>query len=231
MNMLFIVKNTTKCSISDMVCPHFCRGCGEIGSVFCDCCKNDILEDHVDYCPVCKKETKNGRCDKCKLPFPVFSVGWRDEKVGALAEELKYKSVRAIGDVLAEMLDEILPRLGKEVIVVPLPTISRHVRERGLDHTVLVAKKLARKRGWKMERAIVRNTDTVQVGADRKMRLKQMKCAYKIDKKFVPQDKIYLLLDDVWTTGASMKAAAKIMQKAGAKKNIATVVAISRDKD
>ncbi len=34
-----------------------------------------------------------------------------------------------------------------EVVVVPLPTIGRHVRERGLDHTAILAKEVGETKG------------------------------------------------------------------------------------
>ena len=51
-----------------------------------------------------------------------------------------------------------------EVVVVPLPTIGRHVRERGLDHTAILAKEVGETKGWKYEKTLGRATDVVQVG-------------------------------------------------------------------
>ena len=45
--------------------------------------------------------------------------------------------------------------------------------------------------------------------------------------KLGPEER-YLLLDDIWTTGASMKAAVEIMRQAGARHVMAAVVAISK---
>ena len=53
--MGFIVKNTTKCGLLDLVCPHSCRGCGQLGEVLCECCKKDILKHYEWICPICKK--------------------------------------------------------------------------------------------------------------------------------------------------------------------------------
>ena len=227
--MLFIVKNTTISSIFDIVCPHLCRGCGRIGKVLCECCKNNITGEHLNYCPKCKKPIKNGECEDCKLPFLTFMVGWRDEKIGELAEEYKFYSVRAMAEALAEILDETLPYFADEVIIVPLPTIEKHKRERGLDHTLAVAKKLAKRRGWKVGKVIERAVNTVQVGANAKERVSQAKRAYKIKDGFAADSKrIYLLFDDIWTTGASIEAAAKLMQKAGVKNLVASVLAVNR---
>ena len=166
----------------------------------------------------------------------LWAVGWRRGVLKKLVSEFKYESVRAIGEVLAEMLNEAIPDLAKilpegaEVVVVPLPTIGKHVRRRGLDHTLILARKLAKKRGWKCEQVLTRVVDTVQVGAKVKERREQAERAYKVSQG-VDSRKYYLLLDDVWTTGASMKAAERVIREAGATKVMGAVIGVGIDKN
>ena len=154
-------------------------------------------------------------------------VGWRDEKIGKLVHDYKYKSTRAIRGVLADLAEQVLPYIDGEVSLVPLPTIERHIRERGFDHISLLAKAIARKRGWKVERLLVRAKDTVQVGAGMTARIMQAVSAYGFSGTIEPE-RTYILIDDVWTTGASMKAAIKKLQRAGASKIIVLVLAVNR---
>lgn len=224
--MGFIVKNTTIKNPLDLICPHTCISCEAVGEVLCKCCKNDILSEHLNYCPKCKRLTPDGDCKYCALP-PCFMVGWRDELVFKLVEEFKYHSVRALGDVLAELLDNVLPEIEGEVVIVPLPTIKRHVRERGFDHMFKIAKALGKRRGWKVQQLLKRKNSTVQVGANREVRMVQAAEAYEIVGEVEP-DTTYLLIDDVWTTGASMKIATKKLQRAGALKVLLAVLAINR---
>jgi len=224
--MGFIVKNTTFCSPLDLLCPHTCINCGALGKFLCDCCKNDILADHANFCPACKHPVFNASCAYCQLA-PSVMVDWRDGVVGRMIQEYKYHSVRAAGKVLAELLDAILPRIDEKVVIVPLPTIQKHVRARGFDHTYKIAAMVAKWRGWKVERLLARASDTVQVGADRDWRLVQAAKAYELVREVDPET-TYVLLDDVWTTGASMKAALKKLQRAGVSKSIIAVLAVSR---
>lgn len=225
--MDFCVKNTTFVGLGELVAPHICRGCGRTGEVFCECCKNNIILARQNYCLNCKRVVTAARCPHCQDFPPTYMVGWRDEMVGRLVEEYKYHSVRQLGVVLAELLDEILPMIDGEVAVIPLPTITKHIRARGFDHTLGVARKLARRRGWKVAPVLKRAKDTVQVGAGNTARLLQAAEAYSLDGKIEP-DTTYILLDDVWTTGASMRAALKKLQQAGAHKIVITVLAVSR---
>ena len=225
--MVFRVKNTTFGGLLGVLCPHSCRGCGRIGEALCGCCKNNIILAHENYCLNCKRAVSGARCPYCRDFPPTVMVGWRDELIGKLVEEYKYSSVKALGTALAEILDEILPVVDGKVVVAPLPTIEKHIRERGFDHTFEVAKKLARRRGWKVARILKRAKDTVQVGAGNTARLLQAAEAYSLDGEIEP-DTTYILLDDVWTTGASMRAALKKLQQAGALKVMIVVLAVSR---
>ena len=103
----------------------------------------------------------------------------------------------------------------------PLPTIRRHIRERGFDHIALICKKL----GMPIERLLARRNNTVQVGANNEERQRQATEAYLA----LPAnpDGNYLLVDDVWTTGSSMMAACEAMRCAGAKNLAIAVIARS----
>lgn len=229
--MSFIVKNTTFPNLLDLLAPHSCRGCGRLGNVLCDCCKNNIVKNTKNYCPNCKKENPTGNCKNCKDLPPTFVVGIRDEIIGNLISDFKFHSVHALALPLAKILNEILPNLNEMVSIVPLPTINQHIRKRGLDHTLLIAKKLAKLRGknYRIEKVLIRNNNSVQVGSNAKIREEQAIKAYTIKPKTkINPDKTYLLLDDVWTTGASMKAALKKLREAGAKKIVIVLLAVNR---
>lgn len=273
--MSFIVKNTTKWGLLDLVCPHTCRGCGRLGAVLCECCKNNIKSTSETICPLCKcsvamkagkcpdcvaggvgKSDEDWRvrmCPDCDVPFCWLGVvGWREGALAKVVKDFKYKSVRAAGEVLVELLDWRIPERFEEmcgvadavggaeiaekdgvrrdvveVVVVPLPTIGRHVRERGLDHTAVLARKLAKRRGWKCERVLGRATNTVQVGTKAADRKAQAEGTYEL-RQGVDAAKVYLLVDDVWTTGATMLAAEKVLREAGAKKIAGVVLATGR---
>ena len=119
------------------------------------------------------------------------------------------------------MMDAEIQEIRK-IILVPLPTIRKHIRERGFDHTLrlcfelenFLQKRLA-KLGMKVEYEdlLVRKNKTVQVGKEKKERMKQAEKAYEIREGIEIENKtLYMLVDDVTTTGASLAAAKKILQ-------------------
>lgn len=216
--MSFVVKNTTLCSPLDLLCPHSCRGCGQLGVALCGCCKNNIIIQQKTVQPPQVAELA-----------ALHAVGWREGALAKCVKDYKYQSVRALGPILAELLDRCLPEGLEDLVVVPLPTIGRHVRERGFDHTLALARYLAKRRGWRCERVLGRAADTVQVGTKAAEREAQAARAYEVVSIIDPEMR-YLLLDDVWTTGASMRAAAEVLCAAGAGLPLGVVVALGKPK-
>ena len=128
------------------------------------------------------------------------------------------------GDVPVEvsgMMDVEIQEIRK-IVLIPLPTIRKHIRERGFDHTLRLCFELEnflQKRleglGVKVEYQdlLVRKNKTVQVGKEKKERMKQAEKAYGIREGIKIENKtLYILVDDVTTTGASLAAAKKILQ-------------------
>ncbi len=230
------VNNTTFASVLDLLAPHSCRGCGRIGDALCDHCKKYILNHRQSICPICKNTNANGPCTHCSkleasehLP-PTFILGERSNLLATLIHDYKYESIRPLAHHFADMLGQILPPFTGPTFIVPLPTIHRHVRERGFDHTLLIAKHLAKKRpNFSVQKALIRTNAKVQVGTDKRTRKTQASSAYEINHRVkLNPSANYILLDDVWTTGASLEAATKKLRNCGVSKITLLILALSR---
>lgn len=126
---------------------------------------------------------------------------------------------------MAELVSSCV-KIPQNAILVPLPTIGKHVRERGFDHTKHLVRKLARISGAQMKMLIKRVNNTTQVGASEAERKQQAKKAYMVDGK-IDYEAQYILVDDVWTTGSSMLEATKRIQEKGITKIGAMIIAKS----
>ncbi|MBQ9029386.1 ComF family protein [Candidatus Saccharibacteria bacterium] len=238
-----VVKKSMFEKILEMVLPFYCRGCGKVGAILCDECWGKI--------ELIGKVTKNKKIPskRGKIELGDFDAlfvgGFRTGALKVLLDDYKFKSVKKIGGVLAEIIDNAIGVDLDDVVVVPLPTIRKHIRIRGFDHARRLAEELSSRHGWSVALLLKRVNKTVQVGADEETRQKQAAQAYAVDwekakeeglaveecgsenKSRILCNKKYLLLDDVWTTGSSMRAAAKKLREAGAEKIYGAVVEIT----
>lgn len=204
-------------TLSDVLAPHYCCSCGEIGEILCAYCKYDITSDPFSQCVVCAHPVnpKSHLCTECKTAYSrAWCVGWRNEALRSLIDTFKFERVRAAHVALAELLDEVLPILPETTIIVPIPTIARHRRIYGYGHTELVAGAFARLRGLPYAEALQRRHRHVQRGATRQERVVQAKASYIPSQ--VQKGATYLLLDDVYTTGSTLEYASRALLKGGA---------------
>ena len=128
------------------------------------------------------------------------------------------------GDIAIEVsrMMDAETRENRKIVLVPLPTIRKHIRERGFDHTLRLCFELEnflQKRlddfgiSVEYQSLLVRKNKTVQVGKEKKERMRQAEKAYGIREGIKIENKtLYILVDDVTTTGASLAAAKKILQ-------------------
>ena len=205
-------------TLLSFVAPHHCSGCGEIGTLLCDNCKYDIVSEPYNNCLVCGKAqaVTQGICPDCNVPY---SRGWcvadRRDQLERLINLYKFGNAKAAYGPLALLLHEHLPELPENVVIVPIPTVAGHIRERGFDHMMLIARRLAKQRGVAVAPVLRRVTSTKQRDASRTKRIAQAKAAFACTRQ-LDSKKIYLLLDDVMTTGSTMRYAAQKLRRAGA---------------
>lgn len=210
------MKNTMIYRFGEVFCPYYCISCGKGGGILCECCKKYILKQENGCCLNCGEELIKGVCKKCRLPFLKQTVvGARTGVLKALINVYKYQAARAASETLAELMAERLGDL-RGVKIIPLPTIRKHVRERGFDTMGRLARTLAQKTGAEIVRILVRKNNCVQVGASEEQRKIQAETAYGL-RGVINGDSEYLLFDDVWTTGSSMLAACRVLRGGGAK--------------
>lgn len=210
------VKNTILDNLLSVVAPHLCSGCGRTGTTICDNCKYDINNEPYLGCILCDKQSNIGVCKNHNAAFhQAWVVGVRSGALQRLIGGFKFQNMKASSFDLATLLHTRLPPLPRNSVIIPIPSSREHIRERGYDHMLLIAKDLARLRHLPVQRLLVRNNNLVQHRTGRKNRLLQAKTAFRIEGKVDP-DSTYIIIDDVVTTGATIIQAAHVLRKAGA---------------
>lgn len=145
-----------------------------------------------------------------------FTVSARTDAVEVLINKLKFERAKAAARVLAELLDERLPLLPENTLLVPVPTVRSHIRQRGYDQVELITRHLARIREMPIVRALERTGHDTFHKLDRAGRQRVSKQAFRLSSSYgVPPDATLLLIDDIITTSTTMNAAAQALSPLG----------------
>lgn len=151
-------------------------------------------------------------------------IGKREGLLKELVDVYKFERAKTAYQPLARLLSEKLPMLPGDTSIVPVPTASAHIRERGYDHIELIAKELARLRKLRYAPLLGRASSATQRSASKLQRQQQAATAFRCVREPEP-GRQYLLIDDIVTTGATMSAASKCLKAAGATEVVVAAIA------
>ena len=211
------VKNTMIERVLQIVAPHPCSGCGKVGTILCEDCKYDIINEPFSGCILCGSYTPYGICEAHDSPIArALTVSTRGGALEELINRLKFHHAKAAARPLAELFNEALPLLPGESILTFVPTVRSHIRERGYDHIGLVATYFALFREMPLTPLLKRHTKITQHTATRETRLLQTADTFEVLDNVDVKGKTVVLLDDVVTTGATLQAAAGKLVSMGA---------------
>jgi ComF family protein len=214
--------------IFSVIAPSYCLNCGYEGAVICTDCQVQF-NDIVSSCYRCHKATRNYKpcadhISKNRPQHVYMAYEYKD-----LAKELimayKFEQAREAAYIIAAHLDELLPYYADPPLISYAPTTSMHIRDRGFDHAKLIAKELARLRGYNYATLLVRTSKIQQIGATRQERMTQLKNALRLTNTKIANNRHVLLVDDVVTTGATLEACTGLLLKSGVSQVDAVVFA------
>jgi len=223
----------------EILFPKFCYGCRKYGTYLCSgCLKKIILENH-NNCPYCKKPNFLGlTCEKCKQGYRVKGVMsfFRYHKLGIiLIKKIKYKLVSEIFvDLFKNLPKSIFDDLEKikEIVpnatIIPVPLHKIRSNKRGFNQAEILGKYLSKIMGIPMNTNLITRTIDTHPQAqiiDKKTRIQNMKNAFSINKTCEYKHKNFIIVDDVWTTGATIKEIVKLLKKCKAGKIYSIVLA------
>ena len=134
----------------------------------------------------------------------------------------KYKFVEKLAQPLSEIMIANILQLNlneffKEFTIIPVPLHKKRFLWRGFNQSEILALELAKKLGLSMEKDIVvRSRFTKpQTKLNSAQRQSNIKNAFEVNKTLKPTK--ILIVDDVFTTGATVNEIARILKQNGAK--------------
>jgi len=211
----------------------------------CACCGFTTAagSTHIcDWCKVQRFETPSAQAGELLPEFILhrFSM-WAFDKGGMLQDllhDLKYHHLKDVGLELGAHLGEKylnapkrideLESEGKEPIIIPVPLHKKKQRKRGYNQARVLAKGLSNRTGWPVvpEKSVIRvkNTKT-QTGLTSSERQKNLDGAFECLRPVDFDKQIAVLVDDVFTTGATTFELARALNITDEQKAIILTVA------
>jgi len=227
----------------DCLFPIFCIECKIEGSWWCENCIKKNVCIGIFCCPVCHVQNTNGNpCYKCKAVSPLNGVAaflnYNDNLIIAkLIKQYKYNFAFDIIEVWEKIIDinllDIISRMNIDMTfftIIPVPLHNRRERERGFNQSDLIAKLIYQKISTLKKvdfdnKSLVRKKYTTQQAKlNRIDRFNNLKDVFDWSgNKPVPRN--ILLIDDVYTSGATTQECARVLKKTGAQKVFALTLA------
>ncbi|MBI5669015.1 MAG: ComF family protein [Chloroflexi bacterium] len=211
--------HTALAAILDLVFPPRCTGCGRVDTIWCDRCQRELElippPRHVQPLPPLSG---------------MASTGVHDGKIQQAIWSLKYENARALAEPLGERLAAYFAGLTWPVdLIAPVPMHASRLAERGYNQAHLLAEQLAQQAGLPCAPEAVRRWRFTpsQVGLGRAERLENVRDAFEANPLLV-QNRTVLLVDDVYTTGATLSTCAEALLQAGATAVYGLTVSVAR---
>ena len=205
---------------------------------------NDIFPQHCHHCRLQPPSNRFlcdsclDQLDQCVIP-PSELPGWtpkgrpvwgkwyyrQDSPIRTLHRLLKYEGIDEVGRFLG---DHFLQLAGDIHWCTAIPSHRTKILERGFLHTLPIAEAFSAANQLHMVcDCIVRPSLTIsQSGLTRELRISNTQSAFKATSSV--ENKHLLLVDDVMTTGATLDAAAEVLEQSGARVTLA-VAAFRRE--
>lgn len=210
----------------DFIFPIECLGCGKENEWLCQKCLGNIAKQEIDKCPVCKNSSLWGathlNCqNQINLDGVIVAAKFQDKLLDLAIHQFKYNFIKNLGVPLSKLLIEKIneqkenPLWRENLIVIPIPLHKRRLNWRGFNQAEELAHEIAKEFSLEMIPNILARQKYTKTQAkfSRAKRLTNLQNAFQI-QKIKPTN--YLLVDDVFTTGATMNECAHLLKKNGA---------------
>ncbi len=221
----------------DVLYPPVCGLCGKPADsgdrLICAACWDLIKGFEAPYCSGCRTLLYDRLyCRDCRSsPMIVFSLGYFDDRVRTIIHDLKFHGLKplaaGLGKGLVEMIVPFADRVRAD-FVIPVPLHESRLISRGFNQAEEIAREISRRLDIPLQPDILFNARKTkqQAKLPAAQREANVRGAFAVDDpRGMLKGKRIILVDDVTTTGATLRENARVLKRAGAGKIIGAVAA------
>lgn len=218
-----------KDDILDLIFPQHCIICKKYLSRkeenICQPCWDNLVFLPSPFCAECRsfveKDRKCKRCEDESGLSLVYSLGNFDESYQRLIYAFKYGQLLNLGKRLGSTLGEKIKedkRFLECDFLIAVPLHSSRKRKRGFNQSEILADEISQKIGLPVLKDILKRKKKTkdQTNLDTKEREENVRGAFEVRDRDKISGKNIILVDDVITTGATLKECARTLTQAGA---------------
>jgi competence protein ComFC len=229
--------NDVKKFLLDTLFPITCLACGIEGVFICPDCKIKLKTLEHQLCIVCQRQAPFGITHpRCQTPQGTDALisfyDYKDERVAKIIIGGKYSFIpeiyKELGKMMANKIKKDHPYLltADSCQLTPVPLHHTRKRWRGFNQAEILCQAMSKELNIPTADVLIRTKLTkTQKDLKREQRLKNISDAFKLKPGTDIKNKALILIDDVTTTGATLKEATKILKRNGAFSVICLTVA------
>lgn len=188
-------------------------------------------------CGICKRLYKTWVCPKCyynlkeeckyikinEKDFCIYCIGKYEKKIRKLILKFKFREEAYLAGTFAEIIgknEKFVQNLKRYDYIVPVPMYIENKNIRGYNQTELLAKRIKESLGidYIQDALIKAKQNKKQSSLSEKERAENVKDVYRLQNSEKLKNKKILLLDDIYTTGSTIKACREELVKSEADK-------------
>jgi ComF family protein len=199
---------------------------------FCSDCLSEICWIDPPFCSVCgipfmSKEIESHPCGACVTGRKYFTMaralGTFDGSLQGAIHHWKYEGKTHLTPFFAEWMAEGLNRYWEPDsldLLIPVPLHPQRLRQRGFNQALLLVKELSRRTGLPYQKTILQKKKSTipQVNLSSVEREKGVRGTFHVIGREELLGKSVLLVDDVYTTGATVNECSKVLLRGGAER-------------
>lgn len=211
--------------IQNWLFPPTCLLCGDPGSDGIDLCPDCIrsLPYNAVACPHCAIPIESSApaiCGNCQKSPPVFHTAFAafryEEPIRHLIHSLKFGARYPCGRLLGSLMaDKLAAVQEKPSAIIPVPLHPSRYRQRGFNQAIEIARTVSRRLDISLDLKSCRRIRATPAQSElpAKQRRTNLRNAFSVDAAI--EHRHVAVLDDVITTGTTMKELAAALRRAG----------------
>jgi len=225
--------------VLDFIFPQHCVICKKYLSRkeqnVCQVCWEKLIRLPYPFCVECRSFIeKESHCRQCKDESGlglIYSLGNFDDSYQNLVYAFKYDQLVNVGIRLGAVLGEQIredKRFAGFDFLVPVPLHPSRKRKRGFNQSEILADEISQKVGLSVLKDVLRRKKRTkdQTNLNAAQRQENVRGAFKVRDQDEILGKNIILVDDVVTTGATLKECARSLTQAGANSVLGLTVAV-----